>query len=254
MSQLPDRNAWLYGGDAVCAQPPPDVKRTWRLILLGPPGVGKGSLASLLFEKLGSCPLSTGDVFRAAKGRPAAPGSPMAEAQTQMARGDLVTDAIVLGLIRERSRCLHCRGGFLLDGFPRTLAQAQALDKLLETERVPIDAVLNLELPHDQIIERLSGRRVCSRCKATSHVSRQPPRVAGVCDKCGGALEQRPDDRPEAIAVRLEAYAAATMPVADYYQQKGVLVPVSAEGYPADNLACALAGLAALEKSNGADN
>ncbi|MSU23652.1 MAG: nucleoside monophosphate kinase [Opitutus sp.] len=246
MTPIRDRTAWLQGGDAVCLQPPLEVKRSWRLVLLGPPGAGKGTLASLLFNALGACPLSTGDVFRAAKCHCAAPGTAMATAQAQMTRGELVTDETVLHLLRERTRCLHCRGGFMLDGFPRTLAQARALDALLSEENVLLDALLNLEMPDDKLLARLSGRRVCPSCKAVFHVATQKPRVMGLCDQCGDGLVQRPDDLPASIRVRLEAYHSATMPVADYYRKKGLLVSVAAEGAPVDNLAHALDGLAAL--------
>jgi adenylate kinase len=246
MTPLRDRTAWLQGGDAVCLQPPIEVKRTWRLVLLGPPGVGKGTLANLLFNALGACPLSTGDVFRAAGGRAAAPGTAMAVAQAQMKRGELVTDSTVINLIRERNRCLHCRGGFLLDGFPRTLAQARALDALFAEEKIELDAVISLELPNDKLISRLSGRRVCPNCKSVFHVETQKPRVNGVCDQCGTALVQRPDDQPESVCVRLDAYAHATTPVSDYYQKQGLLVRVQADGSPNAALAKSLDALVAL--------
>jgi adenylate kinase len=241
-----DRTAWLQGGDAVCLQPPPEVKRTWRLVLLGPPGAGKGTLANLLYNALGACPLSTGDVFRAAKGHAPAPGSAMAAAMEQMERGELVTDETVLNLIRERGRCLHCKGGFMLDGFPRTLAQARALDRLLAEEHVQLDAVINLDLPDEKLVARLSGRRVCPKCKAVFHVATQQPRVAGLCDACGTALVQRPDDQAESVCVRLAAYHAATQPVAGHYRAQGLLVPVAADGDPVDVLAHTLDALAAL--------
>lgn len=246
MTPVRDRTAWIQGGDAVCLQPPPTVHRTWRLILLGPPGVGKGTQAELLSGALGACPLSTGDVFRAACKCTPPPGSPMAAAQAQMARGELVTDATVLALIRDRSRCLHCGGGFMLDGFPRTLPQARAIDELFASEQIRLDAVVSYELPEAEIVARLSGRRVCPVCKAVFHVASQPPRAEGVCDKCGSALVQREDDRPEAIRVRLAAYQAATVPLADHYRAKGLLVPVSAEGRPADILARTLDALSSI--------
>ncbi len=163
-----------------------------------------------------------------------------------MEHGELVPDATVMMLIRERSRCLHCRGGFMLDGFPRTLAQAEALDLLLAAERVTLDAVLSLELPNEKLIGRLTGRRLCPQCKAVYHLINQKPRVDGVCDQCGARLVQRPDDHPESVCVRLDAYAMTTTPLTDYYRKKGLLVPVSAEGEPSDNLAHALDALAAL--------
>jgi adenylate kinase len=163
-----------------------------------------------------------------------------------MEHGDLVPDAAVLTLIRERNRCLHCRGGFLLDGFPRTLAQAQALDVLLDAEKIKLDAVISLKLPDDKLISRLSGRRVCPRCKAVFHLATQKPRTAGVCDECGGPLVQRPDDHAESVCVRLAAYHAATEPLAGYYRAQGVLVPVAADAGPGEVLARTLDALAAL--------
>jgi adenylate kinase len=156
----------------------------------------------------------------------------MEEALGYMKRGELVPDTTVLGIIRERGKCLHCAGGFLLDGFPRTVAQAEALDLILRQEQVKLDAVVSYELPIDEIVSRVSGRRTCSKCKQVYHVSARPPRVAGVCDRCGGALVQREDDRPETVRVRMEAYERSTAPLADYYQRKGLLVRISADGAP----------------------
>ncbi len=239
-----DRTAWLQGGDAVCLQPPPDVQKIWRLVLLGPPGVGKGTQAELLSRALGACPLSTGDVFRAAHDCACPPGSAMAEAQKQMEHGELVTDETVLALIRERRHCLHCRGGFMLDGFPRTLKQAQALDGLLAVEQLRLDAVVSYELNTFEIIARLSGRRLCPKCKAVYHQASHPPRITGLCDLCGTTLIQRDDDRAEAVQVRLEAYETATRPLTEYYRAQGLLVQVSAEGAPQDILAHTLDALA----------
>lgn len=169
----------------------------------------------------------------------------MARAQQQMARGELVSDATVLELIRERRRCLHCRGGFMLDGFPRTLAQATAIDDLLASEQVALDAVVSYELPEAEIVTRLSGRRVCPSCKTLFHVATHPPQTASVCDQCGGSLVQREDDRPEAIRIRLQAYHAATEPLAEYYRKMGVLISISAAGEPTDILARTLDALSA---------
>ncbi len=245
MPQHRDRTAWLHGGEAVCLQPPPVVRRTWRLVLLGPPGVGKGTQGELLCNSLGACPLSTGDVFRAAKGHPAAPGSAMARAQAAMQNGELVSDDTVLAMVRERDHCLLCRGGFMLDGFPRTLAQATALDAHLETVQVRLDAVISYELPLDQIVTRISGRLVCPKCKAVFHATTHPPRRPGICDQCGAALTQRPDDRPEAVRVRLEAYESATQPLAAYYDRQNLLVRIMADGAPMDILAHTLDALVA---------
>jgi adenylate kinase len=231
VSEKNDRAAWFRGADAQCSILPEARDRAYRLVLLGPPGVGKGTQAELLCETLGTCHLSTGDVFRAAGCDPN-PAPALAAALDAMKRGALVSDDMVIDLVRERSGCLRCRGGFLLDGFPRTAAQAEALDTLLREQGVALDAVVAYELPIDQIVDRLGGRRTCSQCKAVYHVQSRPPRVDGVCDQCGGALIQRDDDRPEAIRVRMEAYESSTRPLLDYYARDGRLKTVSAEGAP----------------------
>lgn len=228
--RVSDRAAWLQGGGACCSQPPPQVSRPWRLVLLGPPGVGKGTQADLLSRALGACPLSTGDVFRHARHRPLPPGSALAEAWEYMQRGELVPDDTVLGIIAERRRCLHCRGGFMLDGFPRTQAQAAGLDALLARENLRLDAAVCYNLPTPELVARISGRRVCPQCKAVFHVKTHPPRTAGVCDHCGSHLEHRADDRPEAVTIRLEAYHTMTLPLVEYYQARGLLVPIGADG------------------------
>lgn len=228
MPYLRDRTTWMQGDLYSCLQPPSPAGRTWRLVLLGPPGVGKGTQAAMLASVLGACPLSTGDVFRAAAERAYAPGSAMAEAQARMNHGQLVPDDIVLSLIRARRTCLHCRAGFLLDGFPRTLAQAAALDGLLEAERQRLDAVISYDLPFPVLTARLTGRRVCRNCHAVYQVVTRPPHRSGVCDHCGGALTQRPDDRPAAVRAQLEAHAAAAAQVADYYEKQNLLMPVDA--------------------------
>ena len=133
-------------------------------------------------------------------------------------------------MVKERIRCLRCAGGFLLDGFPRTVAQAEALSELLASKHVQLDAVLSYELPLDTIVARLSGRRTCGKCKAVYHVQSKPPKTEGVCDACGGSLIQREDDRPESVKVRMAAYAASTAPLADYYRKQKLLVSIPAEG------------------------
>jgi adenylate kinase len=233
MSAKNDRASWIKGGAACCAVPPTKQEKPHRFVLLGAPGVGKGTQAELLCERLGTCQLSTGDIFRAAKSLADGERSPALEAALDyMRRGDLVPDTTVLDLVRERVKCLRCPGGFLLDGFPRTVTQAEALDGLLKQEKISLDAVLNYDLPIEQIVARLSGRRTCGGCKAVFHVTGRPPRVADVCDHCGGKLLQREDDRPEAVRLRMEVYEKSTKPLADYYRQRGLLMTISADGTP----------------------
>ena len=162
-----------------------------------------------------------------------------------MAHGDLIDDATVLALIRERGRCLHCRGGFTLDGFPRTLAQATALDALLATEQVPLDAVLSYEVSPAEITARLSGRRLCPACHRVFHLRHDPPRTPDHCDDCGRPLVQREDDHPAAITHRLEAYTMATAPVLDHYLRRGLLLRIPAHDEAGGILARTLDLLAA---------
>lgn len=227
-----DRAAWLHGPSAACSKPGEGVSR-WRLVLLGAPGVGKGTQAQLLSEQLGACHLSTGDVFRAAGGREDCDQTPaMLFALQSMRKGELVSDATVWNLVHERSGCLHCGGGFILDGFPRTLSQAESLKSLTESEGIPLHAVINFELPLDEIVARLSGRRTCRECKAVFHVTGNPPHLEGICDRCGGVLIQREDDRPESVTVRMEAYERSTKPLIEFYASAGLLVSIPATGSP----------------------
>ena len=233
MNAQNDRAAWLKGPPARCSIQPEARTRPRRFVLLGAPGVGKGTQAELLSARLGACQLSTGDVFRAAKSIAASERSPALNlALDAMQRGELVTDETVVAMVRERTGCLGCEGGFLLDGFPRTVPQAEALTQLLAHERIQLDAVLSYELPLETIVVRLSGRRTCEKCKAVYHVRTKPAKVEGVCDVCGGSLVQREDDRPESIKVRMAAYESSTAPLADYYRKQNLLVTISAEGSP----------------------
>lgn len=228
-----DRKAWIKGATAQCEPAPEPTQFARRLVLLGAPGVGKGTQAEMLSEKLGACHLSTGDIFRAAKAMDTSERTPaLTAALDYMRRGELVPDDTVLALVSERVGCLRCEGGFLLDGFPRTVAQAEALEKLLAGEKLKLDAVLSYELPLEQVVSRLSGRRTCPNCKAVFHIEARPPKVVGVCDHCGSKLYQREDDRPESIRVRMEAYERQTAPLTDFYRQRGLLVAISADGSP----------------------
>jgi adenylate kinase len=149
-----------------------------------------------------------------------------------MRRGDLVPDSIVWEMVLERSGCLRCGGGFLLDGFPRTLAQAESLKQLMENQRLDLTAVLNYRLPLNEIVARLGGRRTCQDCKAVYHLTERPPKLADTCDRCAGKLFQREDDRPESVKVRLEAYEKSTAPLIEFYQRLGLLVTIAASGSP----------------------
>ncbi len=225
-----NRIAWLQGPGATCSGTGPVPPRPWHLVLLGPPGVGKGTQAERIVGEFGACQLSTGDVFRYAARDTSghAPSPAMATALGAMRRGELVSDGTVVELVRERVRCLACSYGFLLDGFPRTLDQAQALDEILAGINRTLDGVINYTAPEALIIERLSGRRVCKQCRAGYHVANKPPRVADRCDACGGPLVQRDDDKPAAIRVRLQAYAATCDPVLAYYRAQGLLREIDA--------------------------
>lgn len=241
---IKERVAWLQGRSSKCDAAPSSTRIPWRLVLLGAPGVGKGTQADLLNQRLGACHLSTGDVFRAAGSRNDCEQSPaMREALGYMRRGELVPDSTVWEMVRERRECLHCGGGFLLDGFPRTLGQAESLKELLDREKLTLTAVVNYELPTSEIVARLSGRRTCEKCKTVFHLTERPPRVAGQCDRCGGKLFQREDDRPESIQVRMQAYERSTAPLIEFYKKSGLLVRVAASGSPDEILQITLTDL-----------
>jgi len=237
-----DRAAWLQGPPAQCCPVPERAASPWRLVLLGAPGVGKGTQASLLNERFGACHLSTGDAFRAAVSRPQCAHSPaMSDAVEQMRSGALVADSTVWEMVRERSGCLHCRGGFILDGFPRTLEQAGKLHRFLKEEAISLNAVIDYQLPLDEIVARLNGRRICEQCKSIFHVEGNS--AAPHCEHCGGRLYQREDDRPEAVAIRMKIYESSTAPLIDFYQNLGLLTPVDAGGPPEEIFARTLAAL-----------
>jgi adenylate kinase len=197
------------------------------LILLGPPGVGKGTQAKRLTEEYRIPQISTGDMLRAA----IKAGSPLGmEAKGYMDRGGLVPDAVVVGLVAERIQAGDAKSGFMLDGFPRTVAQADALGGMLGKQGRSIDHVVCLLAANDELVRRLSGRRTCNKCSAPFHVEFNPPKRQNVCDACGGALYQRDDDKEEAIRARLITYDTQTKPLIDYYKQKKLLRPVDGLG------------------------
>jgi adenylate kinase len=231
------RRAWIVGNGTPCTDVERAPARMWRLVILGAPGVGKGTQAELLGEALGCCALSMGDVFRAAGGQPRRSPALVA-ALGAMKRGELVPDETVLAVLAERRGCLKCSAGlgFLLDGFPRTVGQAEALERHLGSRRMSLDAVISYELPVETIVARLAGRRVCPTCKAVYHLESRPPQQPGRCDRCATALERRADDQPEAIRTRMEVYERSTRPLAEFYRSRDLLVPISAQGTPAEIL------------------
>lgn len=228
-----DRSAWLKGAEARCSVPAESQPNPHRLVLLGAPGVGKGTQAELLSTRLGARHLSTGDIFRSLKTLKEYERTPtMNRALEFMRRGELVPDEIVLGLVAERGQSLRSGGGFLLDGFPRTVTQAEALDKALARNDMQLEAVLDYELPLSKIVARLAGRRTCPNCKAVYHIEALPPKVNNICDICGSRLYQREDDRPKSVRVRMDVYKKSTAPLTKFYRDKGLLVTISAEGSP----------------------
>ncbi len=199
------------------------------IVLLGPPGAGKGTQATRLSERLGIPHISTGDILREA----VAGGTELGQqAQAYMDRGDLVPDELVIGIARERLAQEDCASGFVLDGFPRTLPQAEALDEVIrDLGRQPL-RVLNLEVDEEEILRRLSGRRVCRECGGIFHVDQEGVEEGGRCPDCGGELYQRSDDRREAIYERLRVYRLQTEPLIAYYADRDVLTTITAEGEP----------------------
>jgi adenylate kinase len=227
-----DHAVWISGRDGVCVETAPKPSRAWHIIMLGAPGIGKGTQAELLCRRTSACHLSTGDIFRAIRYDPRPLSPAMQKALEQMNSGALVTDETVLDVIQERAACLACDYGFVLDGFPRTHPQAERLDEMLRSLGVHLDAVLDFALPIDQIVERLSGRRSCPQCRETYHLRNRPPRVEGRCDRCGSSLVQRSDDQPDTVRVRMQAYEQNTAPLQDYYRRRGQLVTIPADGTP----------------------
>ena len=197
-----------------------------RAVLLGPPGAGKGTQAERLVEKYNVPQISTGDIFRANIKAGTELGK---KAQEYTNSGQLVPDELVVDLVKDRLAQDDCKNGYLLDGFPRTIFQAEQLDKYLEEKGQKLDAVINFEVGNEVLIERLTGRRICKQCGSGCHVKFSPPKVEGVCDKCGGELEQRKDDSRETAENRLAVYEESTAPLIDYYSGTGVLKNFNAD-------------------------
>ncbi len=191
-----------------------------KLVLLGAPGAGKGTQAEILSAKLGIPTISTGNMLRAAMKN----GTPVGlEAKAYMDAGKLVPDSVIIGIVTQRLEQPDCADGFILDGVPRTIAQAEALD----AAGVVFDHVISIEISDGEIEERMSGRRVCASCGAPYHMTARPPKVEGICDACGGPLVQRDDDKAETVRRRLEVYHGETEPLTGYYEGKGILSPVA---------------------------
>jgi adenylate kinase len=190
------------------------------LVLMGSPGAGKGTQAERIVEEYGVPHISTGDMFRAAIKEGTALGI---KAKSYMDQGNLVPDEVTIGIVQERLGKDDCEKGFLLDGFPRTVAQADALESILSDLNRPLDYVVNIDVPKENLMERLTGRRICKSCGATYHLVFNPPTKEGICDKCGGELYQRDDDNAETVGRRLEVYLKQTKPLLDFYEEKGYL-------------------------------
>ena len=196
-----------------------------KLILLGAPGAGKGTVAKRLTQMDGSVQISTGDILRAA----VAAGTELGKkAEAAMKAGDLVSDDLIMGIMGERLKQADCKNGYLLDGFPRTIPQAEALKVLLAEMGEKLDAVVNIDVPRDVILDRLTTRRTCESCGEIYNVKSNPPKQEGKCDKCGGNVVQRADETEEAISNRLDVYNKMTAPLAGFYEKEGTLLTVTA--------------------------
>jgi adenylate kinase len=198
-----------------------------RVVLLGPPGAGKGTQAKWLQERFEACQVSTGDILRKAVAEQTPLGK---QAAAYINRGALVPDNLIVDLVAERLKEKDCDKGFVLDGFPRTISQAESLEEILKKMGLALDCVLSVQVPHRVIVERLAGRRTCKGCGALYHLTLDPPSKEGVCDRCGGELYQRDDDREETITARLKVYEAQTAPLVNYYRERGMLREIDGVG------------------------
>ena len=208
------------------------------IIMLGAPGAGKGTQAAVLCEHFGIPTISTGNMIREALKN----GTEMGlKAKSYMDDGKLVPDEVVIGIVKERLSEDDCKKGFILDGFPRTIPQAEALDNM----GVDIQYVINIDVPDESIIKRMSGRRVCENCGRPYHIESLKPQKDGVCDDCGGTLVQREDDHPDTVLARLDVYHKETEPLADYYRKQGKLVNVEGQNTVADTTAAVLKAIEA---------
>lgn len=194
------------------------------IIIMGPPGAGKGTQAVNIIDKYNVPHISTGDIFRENIKNGTELGK---KAQEYMNKGELVPDELVCEIADERISREDCANGFLLDGFPRTVAQAEMLDQFLKENGKKIDAAIDLLVPRKELIERITGRRVCPKCGASYHVVNVPSKVEGICDRCGGELVQRPDDNVETVTNRINVYEEQTQPLVDYYDEEGCLVRIN---------------------------
>ncbi|WP_438487399.1 adenylate kinase [Streptomyces sp. S186] len=203
-----------------------------RIVLVGPPGAGKGTQAAYLAKNLAIPHISTGDLFRANISQ----GTPLGvEAKSYMDAGNLVPDSVTIGMAEDRMDQADAAEGFLLDGFPRNLGQAEALDGYLQGKGLKLDAVLDLEVPEDEVVKRIAGRRICRKDSShVFHVEYNQPKTEGVCDACGGELYQREDDREDTVRKRLEVYHSETEPIIDYYKAQGLVVTIPALGKVAE--------------------
>lgn len=196
------------------------------LLIMGPPGAGKGTQAVEVVKELKIPHISTGDMLREAVKQGTEMGK---KAKEYMDKGQLVPDEVIIGVVKERIAQSDCKAGFLLDGFPRTLPQAEALDVSLKGMGIKLNGVINIMVPREKIVARITGRRVCRSCGDTYHVKNKPPKEAGKCDKCGGELYQRSDDTEETVNKRLDVYEAQTQPLLDYYGKQGLVLNINGD-------------------------